>query len=839
MNMASNSPIEVPTKKAKCLLAYLACHPDEAQPRDKLVGLFWGESEEKRAQHSLRQALTYIRKSFEPVDPSPISSDRVAVRLKLECLEVDVEEYLRLASSESPDDLEAAIALYKGDLLEGLDLKEPEFQYWLDSERRRLREIYRRAMQLLAETKRRRGDLDEAVRLAQHLLVLDPLQERVHRLLMALYADLGMREAALQQFKRCRALLADELGVEPEPETLALSESLRNNERGKPAEIEPSRASPAPFAEVSPTKIMRVSSFGGHGQRYWLAGAILTVAILAALLIVWRPWGPQFEPASLDRMAFPLPASPSIAVLPFDNLSKDLEQAYFTDGITDDLITDLSKIPGLFVIARNSTFFYKDQDVPIRQVAEELGVRYVLEGSVRRAGDEIRINAQLIDATTGGHLWAERYDGTLNDVLGFQDQVTRQVASALEIELKSADGAPLGRKETSSPEAYDALLHAREHIRNYTKEDFAIAISYLEKAISLDPDYARAHTFLGGTFWDIANDGWVRNFGLTYEEALGKARHHLRLGMKVPSSQAHFYRSKMHSNEGRYDEAVAEARIVVALNPNSVGGYEALGRALNKAGRAVEAIEALQNAVRLNPRGDEKGWLLYRLGESFYLSERYQEAAETFTASVARNHNEWTYLFLAASLAQLGERDAAAAALANFNRIYAESGEDPFTVSRVEHWAFKEQADRARVQEGLRKAGMPEGATTEQDLGYAQDLTPMSVDGATTIDAERAKALFEQGIKLVDVRDRVDWEDGHIPGAVHLSLFRDFTDARLSAVAKRDEAVVLFGSGTGANKMAAIAASRAVSWGFERIYYFRDGFPGWKAAGYPVQVPPN
>ena len=149
-------------------------------------------------------------------------------------------------------------------------------------------------------------------------------------------------------------------------------------------------------------------------------------------------------------------------------------------------------------------------------------------------------------------------------------------------------------------------------------------------------------------------------------------------------------------------------------------------------------------------------------------------------------------------------------------------------------WAYKEQADRQRVQEGLRKAGVPEGAKTELDLGYAQNLTPLNVAGATTVDAEQAKDLSERGIKLVDVRDRADWLEGHIPGTLHIYLYRDFTEAGLSAVVRRHEEVVLFGGGIGANKKAAIAATRAVSWGFEKINYFRDGFRGWKAAGFPI-----
>jgi TolB-like protein len=189
-------------------------------------------------------------------------------------------------------------------------------------------------------------------------------------------------------------------------------------------------------------------------------------------------------------MAFPLPDKPSIAVLPFENMSGDPQQEYFSDGITEDVITDLSKLSGLFVISRNSTFTYKGKPVKVRQVAEELGVRYVLEGSVRRAGDQVRITAQLIDATTGGHVWAERYDGALTDVFALQDDVTQKIVAALAVKVTDEEQVHQGRHGTENPDAYDAFLQGWAHYQLRTPDDLANAVPYLEEAIRLDANYA-------------------------------------------------------------------------------------------------------------------------------------------------------------------------------------------------------------------------------------------------------------------------------------------------------------------------------------------------------------
>jgi len=272
----------------------------------------------------------------------------------------------------------------------------------------------------------------------------------------------------------------------------------------------------------------------------------------------------------VDKMSFPLPKKPSIAVLPFVNLSDDPEQEYFADGMTDDLITDLSKISDLFVIARNSTFTYKGKPVKIRQVAEELGVRYVLEGSVRRADDRVRINTQLIDATSGGHLWAERYDGHIGDVFALQDKITQKIVAALALKLTAGEQKHVVRKETKNIVAYDSFLKGWEHYRLFTPDDFAKASSYFKKALDLDPDYGRAHAALAQIYWKGSELGWRWQMGLGVGWSEGRllARKYLQTAMKYPTSLVHQVASEMNLFRREYDEAIYEANRAIALDPN-------------------------------------------------------------------------------------------------------------------------------------------------------------------------------------------------------------------------------------------------------------------------------
>ena len=398
-----------------------------------------------------------------------------------------------------------------------------------------------------------------------------------------------------------------------------------------------------------------------------VVAAVVVVLIGVAGAALWlKPWGPREEPASIQRMAHPLPDKPSIAVLPFANMSDDPKQEYFVDGITEDLITDLSKLSGLFVISRNSTFTYKGKTVTIRQVAEELGVRYVLEGSVRRVGDEVRINAQLIDATTGGHVWAERYDSSLTDVFALQDKVTQNIVTALAVNLTAGEQVQQARKETDSPEAYDAFLRGWAHYVLHTPDDFAKAIPYLENAVELDPTYGRAHAALAAIYWEGYDSLWAKSLGLSSNEAYDKARRHLEEALKDPTPLAHRIVAKMHGTGGRWDEAMAEAERAIALDANDPNGYVAMSILLVDVGRPAEGLEFIETAMRLDPQSD----YLYRLGEAQFHLERYDEAAATLLRAAKRNpSDEWNFFLLAAAYGQLGREQEARSAIETFNNM--------------------------------------------------------------------------------------------------------------------------------------------------------------------------
>jgi TolB-like protein/class 3 adenylate cyclase/rhodanese-related sulfurtransferase/Flp pilus assembly protein TadD len=571
--------------------------------------------------------------------------------------------------------------------------------------------------------------------------------------------------------------------------------------------------------------------------RWLVAAGGLAVLVAVAGVVLWqRPWQPREEPASVEAMAFPLPDRPSIAVLPFNNMSDDAGQDYFTDGMTEDLITDLSKISGLFVIARNSSFSYKGQQVKVRQVAEEMGVRYVLEGSVRRAGDQVRINAQLIDATTGGHIWAERYDGSMADVFALQDKVTGQIVAALAVSLTADEQAIRTETETETAPAYDAFLQGWELYRLGTAEDWAVAIPFLEKAIKLDPYYCRAYAALAAIYWNSARNSWTRSLGLTWNEALEKTRLNLRQAMNNPSTLAHQVASERAAYLQRTaGKAIDQADLAIALDTNDPAGYLAMANALIKAGKSDEAVELVRQAMRLDPHFPAS--YLTRLGRAQFAMGDYEGAAATFDRAAGRNpENDWTFVYLAAAYGHLGNQQDAKIAVEAANALRAQRGWSTLTLENVDkERAYGERVavlpERKSLREGLGQAGVAAGTGWMALVKTAP--AGFEVEGAATIDAEAAKALHGQGVNFVDVRRHALWSRGRIPGAHNLFVLDGFDEAPLLEIVSKAEEVVIHGHED--DRDMAAAAAKAVVWGFQKVYYLDDGFDGWKNAGYPVE----
>ena len=434
--------------------------------------------------------------------------------------------------------------------------------------------------------------------------------------------------------------------------------------------------------------------------------AIVGIAIAAAA--AWlQPWEPKVEPASIERMAFPLPADkPSIAVLPFANMSDDPKQEYFADGITDDLITELSKVSGLFVISRNSTFLYKGRAVSPKQVAEELGVQYVLEGSVQRAGDKLRINAQLIDALSGGHDWADRFDGSLADVFALQDKVTRSVADALAVRLSDAEQIAVGEKETAVPAAYEAFLRGWLSVQRGTPEEYLKAIPHFEEAIKLDPSYGRAYAAMAWVYVASYGRSWNRSLGLSDFQARKLARQYLAEARKYPTALFHQAAGLQLMIDGNLDRALESFRDAVAHESGDALSYSYMGDALTFMGRPSEGIPHIRTAMRLDPSSSAD--FQFPLGLAQFALEQYEEAAASIEVATRHNPaNEFPFAALAAAYGYLDRKSDAQAAIARFNELRVGRGDAPVTIRTMPGFGFRRDADVNRVAIGLRLAGVP------------------------------------------------------------------------------------------------------------------------------------
>jgi adenylate cyclase len=396
--------------------------------------------------------------------------------------------------------------------------------------------------------------------------------------------------------------------------------------------------------------------------------------------------------------ALPLPDKPSIAVLPFTNMSGDPEQEYFSDGITEDLITDLSKLSGLFVIARNSVFTYKGKAVEIAEVSRKLGVRYVAEGSVRKAGNRVRINAQLVDATTGGHLWAERYDRELHDIFALQDEVTQKIVFALKIQLTPEEQARFRQAPTDNLEAYDSFLRGQAYFWRFTREANIQARQMFEKAVELDSQYAGAYAVLG---W-VHLQEWLAQWNQepqTPAQVFALAQRAVVLDDSLPL--AHTTLGVAYLWQNQHEQAIAEGERAITLDPNYAEGYAWLGAIFNLAGRPAEAIEMVEKALRLNPH--DPFFYLSILGSAYRVMGRYEEAITAFKRALSRNPKLLpAHVILAASYSESGQEAEARAAAAEVLRL-----SHTYSLEAVrQRLPFKDRTDLERLLAALRKAGL-------------------------------------------------------------------------------------------------------------------------------------
>jgi len=617
-------PVQVPTKKNRGLIAFLALSPAGRSTRERLSALLWGDRDEDQARSNLRQSLAVLRKELDRCGPQILQTHDDVVGLRLDALFVDAGKFLRLSENSDLGSLREAADLYRGELLQDTSIRDPAFEEWLAGGRRKIvnRAIagFDRLVQLESG--------GAAVEIAKRLCDLDPLREASHRLLMSAYAAVGERGLAIKQYEFCRSTLETELGVAPGRELEELRQSLS------------------------------AKSLTTEGK----------------------------------TKSDPLP---TIAVLPFANMNDEPGSQYFSDGISEDIITELSRFRSLFIIARNSSFQYRDSKLGVREIGKELDAQYIVQGSVRRAGARIRITSQLLEAATGNLLWGEFYDRKLDDLFEVQDEVTRTIVATLIGRVESAEISGSIRKPTSSLAAYDKLLRGIEYARSYGEDENRLARELFEQAIELDPRFALAHAY--------------HALAILLEHDYENAPRHLKdravkialeaVRLDPTDSRCHQFLAAALLLRGDFDVARSHFEKALELNPSDANAIANKGTMLAAIGRAGEGVELLRKAMRLNPFHAD--WYWADLGYALYDARQYGEALEAFQ-HVGTRRKYWLLVRVAACHAQLGQSEQARVAVAEALRINPK-----FRIS-LQTFNYSNPLDAEHMAEGMRKAGLPE-----------------------------------------------------------------------------------------------------------------------------------
>jgi TolB-like protein/Tfp pilus assembly protein PilF len=641
--------IAIAGNKPALLLAYLALNPGEAHSRDGIIGLLWPNRAENQARGSLRQALWALRQALKAIDPCPLIIDGATIALDPVAVETDVLAFEKRLADGSPESLEVAVAMYDGELLGQFRTRDAEIEAMLRDERERLHGLAIEACVSLLKHQLQRGSDQSAHKTAERLIALDPLQEIAYRTLMEHYADKGQMSLSLRQYQRCRDVLERELQITPQPETEVLFNRIRLQ---RPAIHDPIPATAA-------------VAMDGQAKK---------------------------DPP-------PHQEKPSIAVLPFVNLSGDPEQEYFSDGITEDIITALSRLRWFLVIARNSTFVYKNVAVDIKAIGRELGVQYVLEGSVRKAGNRIRITAQLIDVVSSAHLWAQSYDRELTDIFALQDDITQSVTAAIEPKLVAAEGM---RSQHRSPEdlgAWDLVMHALTHYWRMTTHESETAIDMLRNAVQQYPDYGPAHSLLAFALLVSGHVGWIPE-SEDYEYAAELAHRAIELDHEDP--WAHLTLGYLAFTERQTEEAVREYMRALDLNPNFSTAYGYLGWALVFDGQSEEAIRYFQQALRMSPYDPLKPFFYSGTGVGHYYAHRYDEAIEWGRKAIGERPGfTAAQRILCASLAQAGRIAETQAAMARLREI-----QPNVSIAWIEQHVPYTARAMPHFLDGMRKAGL-------------------------------------------------------------------------------------------------------------------------------------
>jgi len=601
--LASDERIRLSMRKAEVLLAYLALAPGLRHPRERLINLLWSDRGEEQARNSLRQCLSAIKKSLGDAADLVLTVDRTTVTLKPDLIDVDALEFERLAAESDFASLSTAASLYQGEFLEGISIRDAASQDWLDGERSRFKRQFIEVLTSLGQTQLASGSTGAAIKSGERLVEQDSLGESGWRLLMNAYQENGDRSHALQAFKRCQQALHSELDVEPEKATVELRDQIAGG-------------------QLKTANRPVIAS----------AGTIANT------------------PVSTDH---------SIAVLPFDNLSGDPEQEYFSDGITESVILNLSQFPGLQVKSKNSSFAFKQQIKSIGEISRELGVDYIVEGSIRKSTQRIRITVQLVEADGGNQIWGKRYDADLADLFALEEELSRTIAATVTGRIESDLQRVALAKAAADQESYDLLLSGTHYLQKFAGPEVVIAIDKLNQCLTQDPGNARAHALL--FYCHVMNwmERWVEDFQASFELAGQHALKALSLGPELGIVQVAYAEHMIFSQE--YDKAAMHLEKALAINPNDIDAIATRALNLEMQGKFDLALEQSETGYKLDPHHPWNDW---NLAENLFYVGRYEEALETI--AISPNPPGFIRLYNVAANIKLGRTEQAREALQAF-----------------------------------------------------------------------------------------------------------------------------------------------------------------------------
>ena len=604
--LLSGKPARLSMRKAEVLMAFLALTPGIRHPRERLINLLWSNRGEEQARNSLRQCLSAIRKSLGDAAELALQVDRNTVRLNPELIEVDVLEFERLAADSGLESLMNAAELYRGEFLEGISIRDAASQEWMDGERARCKRQYIDILADLGHTQLASRGFNHAIRTAENLVVQDPLSESGWRLLMRACHENGDRSHALQAFKRCQQVLGNELDVEPEAETLALRDTIASG-LGKADTPVPAKA------ETTDSPVASPAATGDH----------------------------------------------RIAVLPFDNLSGDPEQEYFSDGITDSIILNLAMFPGLQVKSRNSSFAFKEQIKSVGEISDELKVDYIVEGSIRRSQDRIRITVQLIDTAGGNQIWGKRYDADLENLFDLEEELSRTIAATVTGQIEVDLQRIAISKGAAGEQSYDLLLSGIYHSYRFNRLDNLIAIDKLNQCLVQDPNNVRAHAYLYVCHSMDYLGRWTVDFQASFELSKSHIERALQLAPELGLVQTFYAEHLVFS--GKPDAASRHLDKALKINPNDTDALATRAICLSIQGDFAGSLQVAEQVCGMDPYHP---WAEWELAGGQYESGAYETTLETIASF--RTEPGFTQIFAIASHVRLGHLDAAQKTLQNF-----------------------------------------------------------------------------------------------------------------------------------------------------------------------------